>query len=334
MIYQRGSKESHDMWADLVGDSSYKWDPFLPYFQKSLDFSPPDHRKRAANATPEYDLASFGKGGGPLSVTFSNYAQAFSSWVQKGLVEIGIKPVAGFTSGTLFGSAYTLSTIESTTQTRESSETGFLQPALKRSNLVVFQKSLAKKILFDNKKTAIGVVVDSGGKKYTLSAKKEVILSAGVFQSPQLLMVSGIGPASTLQKYSIPVMVHRSGVGQNMWVSFSQFLHIIYSCSKIKAHHSSQDHVWMGPSHRVNVITTSTYRRNFKNMAQATDDFINKQDGILTNPDADLLGINPPPLFLTREVPLLNSSSLGETAIAKPQSSIKFNPCLSRHISF
>src|SRR5438046_674243 len=104
MVYQRGSKESYDMWANLVGDSSYKWDSFQPYFKRSLDFSPPDQSKRAANATPQYDLASLGKGGGPLSVTFSNYAQAFASWVQKGLAEIGIKSIAGFTSGTLFGS--------------------------------------------------------------------------------------------------------------------------------------------------------------------------------------------------------------------------------------
>src|SRR5947207_16008797 len=105
MAYQRGTKMSYDMWADLAGDSSYKWDSCLPYFKKSLDFSPPDASKRAANGTAAYDPASLGKGG-PLSLTFANYAQAFSSWVQKGLAEIGIKPIAGFTSGTLFGSSY------------------------------------------------------------------------------------------------------------------------------------------------------------------------------------------------------------------------------------
>lgn len=207
MAYQRGSKKSYDMWADLVGDSSYKWDSFLPYFKKSLQFTPPDRNKRAANATPEYDLDSFGNGGGPISVTFSNYAQALASWVQKGLAEIGIKPIKGFTSGELFGSSYVLETIRAKTQIRESSETGFLQPALKRGNLIVFQQSLAKKII--------------------LSAKKEVIISAGAFQSPQLLMVSGVGPAATLQKYGIPVVADRAGVGQNMWVSCQYSLYPI-----------------------------------------------------------------------------------------------------------
>ena len=61
--------------------------------------------------------------------------------------------------------------------------------------------------------------MNTGGKEYILSAKKEVILSAGAFQSPQLLMVSGVGPAATLQKHNIPVVADRAGVGQNMWVS-------------------------------------------------------------------------------------------------------------------
>jgi choline dehydrogenase len=289
MAYQRGSKKTYDMWADLVGDPSYQWKSFLPYFKKSLDFSPPDRNKRAANATPEYDLASFGRGGGPLSVTFSNYAQAFASWVQKGLAEIGVKPISGFTSGTLMGSAYVLETIQASTQTRESSETGFLQPALKRGNLIVFQQSMAKKILFDGTKSATGVVVNTHGKEYILSAKKEVILSSGAFQSPQLLMVSGVGPAATLQKYGIPIVADRPGVGQNMWVSADHFLHP-YSCrQKMKADHSAQDHIFMGPSYRVNVITGSALR-DPQYAAQAIDDFNNKQAGILTNSGGDLFG--------------------------------------------
>ena len=218
MAYQRGTKKSYEMWANQVGDASYTWDSLLPYFQKSMHFSPPDQSKRANNATPEYDVGSIGNSG-PVSVTFSNYAQAFASWVQKGLNEIGIKPIKGFTSGELFGSSYVLDTIRADTQIRESSETGFLQPALKRGNLIVFPQSMAKKIVFDDKKTATGVQVNTEGKKYTLSAKKEVILSAGAFQSPQLLMVSGIGPSATLQKFGIPVVADRPGVGQNMWVS-------------------------------------------------------------------------------------------------------------------
>lgn len=68
--------------------------------------------KRAFNATQRYDKASFGRGGGPLSITFSNYAQAFSSWAQKGLAEIGVRLIKGFTTGNLLGSSYVLEAID------------------------------------------------------------------------------------------------------------------------------------------------------------------------------------------------------------------------------
>lgn len=218
MAYQRGTKDAYAKWANQVGDQSYSWDQFLPFFEKSLDFTPPDETKRAANATPQYDRSSFGKGGGPLSVTFSNYAMAVSSYVQKGLQEIGIPPINGFTSGKLLGSSYVLETIQGSTQERESAETAFLTPALVRSNLVIYPLTLGKKIVFGSNKVATGIVADTEGEQYTLSARKEVILSAGAFQSPQLLMVSGVGPAASLSRHNIPVVADRPGVGQNMWV--------------------------------------------------------------------------------------------------------------------
>lgn len=217
MVYHRGTTGSYQQWADQVGDQSYTFEKLLPYFEKSLNFTPPDQGKRAQNATPQYDLSTLGNGKGPLSVTFANYAQAFSSWAQKGHAEIGIHPTNGFTSGKLLGSSYTLSTIDRPTMTRESSETAFLQPALGNPNLYVFQSTLGKKIIFDAKKRATGVQVDTAGKVFTLSANKEVILSAGAYQSPQLL-VSGVGPKATLAKHNIPVVADRPGVGQNMWV--------------------------------------------------------------------------------------------------------------------
>lgn len=218
MAYQRGTRQSYEMWADAVGDRGYNFDNLLPYFERSLNFTPPDMTKRGANATPEYDLSTIGEDGQPPSVSFPNYAQAFSTWAQQGLKQLGVQPRQGFTSGELMGSSYQLLTIDRTTGARESSETAFLQPALGRPNLVVYVDTLAKKVLF-NGKTATGVQVETEGKVYTLSAKKEVILSAGAYQSPQLLMVSGLGPVETLQKFDIPVIADRPGVGQNMWVS-------------------------------------------------------------------------------------------------------------------
>ena len=77
---------------------------------------------------------------------------------------------------------------------------------------------MAKRILFDANKTAIGVSVEVGGAPFHINATREVVLSAGAFQSPQMLMVSGVGPREILDLYDISVVADRPGVGQNMWV--------------------------------------------------------------------------------------------------------------------
>ena len=98
---------------------------------------------------------------------------------------------------------------------------------------------MAFKILFSGT-TTTGVEVTTAGTygnpslNFTLSGSKEVILSVGAFQSPQFLMVSGIGPSETLQRHHVPIIKHFSGVGQNMW-----------------------DHTMFGTDHRVNVLTAS-----------------------------------------------------------------------------
>lgn len=213
---------SYQKWADLVGDESYKYENFLPYFQKSQNFTPPDQSRRLANATPSYDESVLGRNG-KLSVTYPNYAGAFGTWVQRGLAAIGINSINGFQSGKLIGSSYTLNTINYDRNTRDSSVEAFLEPELRDTdpNLIVFPSTLGKRVLFDSNKRATGVEVDTGGLKYVLDVKQEVILSAGVFQSPQLLMVSGVGPAETLQKHGIDVISDLPGVGQNMEVSIA-----------------------------------------------------------------------------------------------------------------
>ena len=132
MAYQRGTIDSYQRWADEVGDQSYTFANLLPYFERSLNFTPPDNTKRGFNATPNYDLSTLGAGGQPLDITFPNYAQSFSSWIEKGLDTLGVKPINGFTSGKLLGSAYNIATINHVTGLRESSETAFLRPALGR----------------------------------------------------------------------------------------------------------------------------------------------------------------------------------------------------------
>ena len=265
MVYQRGTRSSYQRWADAIGDQSYTFDRLLPFFEKSLKFTPPDMDLRFANGTPDYDSTVLGNGSGPLSITFSHYVQAFGTWATKGLGEIGLPVVKGSSSGYLLGQSYFLATINATTMTRDSSETSFLRRGLAYPNYMVYQSTMAKKILFDTNKKATGVLVDTEGREYILSATKEVILTAGVFGSPQLLLVSGVGPTATLQQYGIPVIADRPGVGQNM-----------------------QDHIYFGLSYRVNAPTFSSFSDPVF-AAQAAKDFNEKAAGLYTSPTTDVL---------------------------------------------
>ena len=163
MAYQRGTLSSYQRWADAVGDQSYTFDRLLPFFEKSSRFTPPDTDLRFANGTPEYDPTVLGNGSGPLSVTFSHYVQALGTWATKVLQEIGLPIVKGFQSGFPLGQSYSMFTINATTMTRDSSETSFLRRGLAYPNSVVYQTTMAKKILFKANKKVAGVNVDTQG---------------------------------------------------------------------------------------------------------------------------------------------------------------------------
>ncbi|KAL8765549.1 MAG: hypothetical protein Q9209_007420 [Squamulea sp. 1 TL-2023] len=286
MVYQRGTTSSYQRWADAVGDQSYTFDRLLPYFEKSINFTAPDENLRFANGTPEYDPTVLGDGSGPLSLTFPNYVQAFGTWATKGLQELGFSIIKNFQSGTLLGQSYSMFTINATDMTRDSSETSFLRRGLPYPNYIVYQSTLVKKILFNGNKTATGVIVDTQGKQYTLRATKEVIVTAGVFGSPQLLMVSGVGPAATLQQYGIPVVADRPGVGQNM-----------------------EDHIYFGQSYRVNAPTFSAFS-DPAFAAQAAKDFNERAAGLYTNPTTDVLAWEKVPPQLRSTFPNSTIASL------------------------
>ncbi|PHH86271.1 hypothetical protein CDD83_10482 [Cordyceps sp. RAO-2017] len=167
-------------------------------------------------------------------------------------------------------------TINAANMHRDSSETSFLRKALDYPNYSVYPSTQAKKILFGPDKQATGVLVDTRGARYTLRATKEVIVSAGVFGSPQLLMVSGVGPAETLRRHGIPIVAHRPGVGQNM-----------------------EDQVMFGLSYRVNGRTISALN-DAAFAARAARKFTEKAAGIYTNPGTDVFGWEKLPQPLRR----------------------------------
>lgn len=136
--------------------------------------------RRSIKPAHNYDPDAFSSNGGPLHVSYPSYYWAVSEYLLKGLEAIGLARIAGFSSGALIGFASPTSTIDPSFGTRSSSETSFLEDALQRTNkLHVYLNTLAKKVNFDENKTATGVDVTTAGVSYTLNAVKEVIVSAG-----------------------------------------------------------------------------------------------------------------------------------------------------------
>ena len=218
------------------------------------------------NSTNTQTPAAFSPFGGPLEVSFGGHVDAFGTWVQCGLEAVGMKRINGFNSGKLIGSAYATLTVNGKNAHRSSSESSFLQASIKNdASLTVYKNTLAERILFDSKKTAIGVKVSTQGTygtpsvEYVLHARKEVIISAGAFQSPQLLTVSGVGPRDQLEKYNIPCVHELPGVGENLW-----------------------DHAVFGVGHRVNVQTASAGFNNPSLNIKASEAFLTNGSGPLS----------------------------------------------------
>ncbi|KKY29351.1 putative glucose-methanol-choline oxidoreductase [Diaporthe ampelina] len=273
MNYGQTCKGAHQKWADVVDDQSYTYDNMLQYYHKAMKYSPPKAGARSANATVSLTAADAAVNG-TLPVTFGSYVQSWSTWVALGLEAIGIPQVSAFVDGSNLGWAWNLYTIESPEVTRATSETAYLQPVLGRPNLAVFDYTFAQRIIFDEQKTATGVEVTSTTTNcsYTISADKEVILSAGVFQSPHLLQVSGVGPKAVLERYNISMVADRPGVGQNL-----------------------QDQATTFVMYQVDLITNSQMSQDPEYAAAVEEEYKANRTGPLTAPGGDLFGLEKIP---------------------------------------
>ncbi|RMZ84871.1 hypothetical protein DV738_g250, partial [Chaetothyriales sp. CBS 135597] len=286
MAWSESSRGAFDRWADVVGDDSFRYDAVAQYYKKPTNFTPPADT-RIANATPSYnpDTVAYG---GPLDVSYPAYAYSWASWLAVALESIGIENTDSFINGALNGSAWQTNTINHTTGLRASADRAYLRPYLDRPNLFVFNGTLAERILFNDNKTAIGVKIsasaantgDGNGddrRSYILRARSEVIVSGGVFGSPQLLQVSGVGPAALLEQHGIPLVADLPGVGQNL-----------------------NDQFFVGVSYRVDIPTLSTLGLDTYAAADA-ELFNTNATGPLTNPGGEYLGFEkiPEPLRST-----------------------------------
>jgi choline dehydrogenase len=199
MAYVRGNRADYDEWAAL-GNKGWSYDEILPFFKKS------ENNEQIHN--------DFHNQGGLLNVTHAqSFKTPFADAFVKACQENGIAANDDYNGASQEGTGLFQFTIKDSK--RHSTATAFLKPAMQRPNLKVITNAPAKQILIE-KDRAVGVEFFTGKNTEKAFAAKEVILSAGAFQSPQLLMLSGVGDADELKKQEIIVKKALSGVGKNL----------------------------------------------------------------------------------------------------------------------
>ncbi len=199
MCYVRGERRDYDEWSEL-GATGWDWGSVLPYFRRS------EGNERGANALHGGD--------GPLGVSDHRYRNPLSAVFVDAARQAGfpLNPDFNGTAQEGFG-FYQITTRDGS---RCSSATAYLDPIRgKRPNLKVITGAMARKVLFENGR-ASGVLYTVGGAAFAEGAAREVILCGGAINSPQLLMLSGIGPAAHLRQQGVEVRVDLPGVGGNL----------------------------------------------------------------------------------------------------------------------
>lgn len=204
MLYVRGQKEDYDHWAEL-GNEGWSFKDVLPYFKST------QHQERGAD--------EFHGINGPLNVADSRAKPAIHDDFILAAQQAGFEANADFNGATQEGVGYYQMT--QINGQRCSSAKAFLTPNLHRPNLTVITDAQVQKIIVESKnddkaKVATGVCYKVNNKEFSIYADKEVLLSAGAFNSPQLLMLSGIGPKSELDAHGIPIIHELAGVGENL----------------------------------------------------------------------------------------------------------------------
>ncbi len=225
MVYIRGHKKDYDDWAAL-GNPGWSYQDVLPYFKKSEVNQLGDDGYRGTDGPMH--VSDVSKDLHPLCQNFIKSGQ-----------ELGLAYNENFNGAEQEG----IGLYQTTTRNgfRESAAKAFLHPALKRKNLNLITHAHVLKVLFMGKK-AIGVEYARKGVTSTVTAKKEVILSGGSINSPQLLQLSGIGPKELLDEHNIPVVVDNPAVGQNLQDHIG--MDYLYSCTVPSL--NDELHSWWG----------------------------------------------------------------------------------------
>jgi choline dehydrogenase len=198
LLYVRGQHEDYDRWRQL-GNTGWGYDDVLPYFKKAED------QQRGGD---DYHGA-----GGPLPVSDTRHPDPLSDAFIAAAVESGLPFNPDFNGATQEG----VGLFQTTTRhgRRASTAVAYLRPALRRGQVRVETAALAQRVVFEGRR-AVGVEYKQHGVTYVARARREVLVCSGAFNSPQLLQLSGIGPAALLQQHGIDVVMDAPGVGNDL----------------------------------------------------------------------------------------------------------------------
>ncbi|MFT4189727.1 MAG: GMC family oxidoreductase N-terminal domain-containing protein [Aeromicrobium sp.] len=199
MIYIRGNRADYDEWRDAYGGEGWGYDDVLPYFKKS------EGNQRLGGQFHGTD--------GPLHVEDRRYNHELTHAFVESAVASGLKPTDDFNGAEQEGAG--LYQVTCRKGRRWSIADSYIRPAMERPNLTVRTGAFVTKIDLDGTR-AVGVTYRRGGQTEQVRADAEVVLSGGAVNSPQLLMLSGIGPGAHLREHGIDVVVDSPEVGRNL----------------------------------------------------------------------------------------------------------------------
>ncbi|KZC06463.1 Glucose dehydrogenase [acceptor] [Dufourea novaeangliae] len=200
MAYHRGHRKDYERWVE-EGSTGWSWDEVIPYFKKSED------NREIGRVSAKYHGT-----GGLMTVERFPWQPPFTKSIMEAADECGYGTTEDMTGDQITG--FTVAQAISKDGVRLTSVASFIRPFRHRKNLAVATNTLASKILFRKKKVT-GVEIIMNGKKHIVKAKHEVIVSGGTINSPQLLLLSGVGPKEHLKSVKVPVVHHLPGVGEN-----------------------------------------------------------------------------------------------------------------------
>lgn len=209
LFYARGKDIDHDNWAKL-GHKGWDYESVLPFYKKSEG----NLQEKLVN----YQNGRYHNASGPVKVDYYSELNEVQKLIVAAAIERGHSYHDDMNADKRFG--YWNSQATFANARRQSTARSFLLPAGNRPNLHIIKKAMVKKVIINENNEAVGVEFDiqtrNGRRAMKAMAKKEVIVSAGAVNSPQLLMLSGVGPSEQLNKFNIPIKMELENVGKNL----------------------------------------------------------------------------------------------------------------------